>query len=261
MPPVDSADVLCHASVDTLCVIVSSTVAVRHQAQSSKSAPATPTALPNVPHHESLSCARADHDWIRLAPGAGSPTSFRHLPGLHTSVSSIVPSAPQTGFQYWAVDSITASSTCCSTSHSESSCSCSGLLPYHRRSNWYSSVDFDVSHNYGQLLLMYIDSRYPIWHRLPPGGSGERAADFIKQGLGLSPLPQGERPRTIYSLYHARSGSHTLTASASPLSNQSRRSSHCGVLPGSGRFSSGFAGRRPHITLFGRREDISTQNI
>src|SRR5262249_55350368 len=111
-------------------------------------------------------------------------------------------------------------------------------------------VDFDVSHNYGQLLLMYIDSRYPIWHRLPPGGSGERAADFIKQGLGLSPLPQGERPRTIYSLYHARSGSHALTASASPLSNQSRRSSHCGVLPGSGRFSSGFAGRRPHITLW-----------
>src|SRR5215831_17478402 len=65
---------------------------------------------------------------------------------------------------------------------------------------------------------MDIDSRYPIRHRLPPGGSGERAADFIKQGLGLSPLPQGERPRTIYSLYHARSGSHTLTASASPLS-------------------------------------------
>src|SRR5215813_7326008 len=111
-------------------------------------------------------------------------------------------------------------------------------------------VDFDVSHNYGQLLLMDIDSRYPIRHRLPPGGSGERAADFIKQGLGLSPLPQGERPRTIYSLYHARSGSHTLTASASPLSNQSRRSSHCGVLPGSGPFSSGFAGRRPHITLW-----------
>jgi hypothetical protein len=71
----------------------------------------------------------------------------------------------------------------------------------------------------------------------------------MKQGLGLSPLPQGERRRTIYLLYHARSGSHTWTASASPLSNQSRRSSHCGVLLGAGRFSSGFAGRRPHITL------------
>jgi len=37
-------------------------------------------------------------------------------------------------------------------------------------------------------------------HRLPPGGSGERAGDYIKQGLGLSPLPQGERQRTTYSL-------------------------------------------------------------
>src|SRR5215469_13690910 len=42
---------------------------------------------------------------------------------------------------------------------------------------------------------MYIDSRYPIRHTLPPGGSGERARDYIKQGLGLSPLPQGERQR------------------------------------------------------------------
>jgi hypothetical protein len=85
-------------------------------------------------------------------------------------------------------------------------------------------VDFDVSHNYGQLLFMDINSGYPIRHRLPPGGSGERAGDFIKQGLGLSPLPQGKRQRTIYSLYHARSGSDNLTASAAPLLNQSRRS-------------------------------------
>src|SRR6266849_10500806 len=48
-------------------------------------------------------------------------------------------SAPQTGFQYCAVDSITTSSTCCSLSHSASRCNCSGLLPYQRRSNGYSS--------------------------------------------------------------------------------------------------------------------------
>jgi hypothetical protein len=42
------------------------------------------------------------------------------------------------------------------------------------------------------------DSGYAIRHRLPPGGSGERAGDYIKQGLGLSPLPQGERQCTIY---------------------------------------------------------------
>src|ERR1700751_3281873 len=71
---------------------------------------------------------------------------------------------------------------------------------------------------------MDINSRYPIRHRLSPGGSGERAGDYIKQGLGLSPLPQGKKQRTIYSLYHARSGSDNLTASAAPLLNQSRRS-------------------------------------
>src|SRR6516165_8813388 len=48
-------------------------------------------------------------------------------------------SSPQTGFQYCAVDSSTTSSTCCSISHSDSSRRCSGLLPYQRRSNWYSS--------------------------------------------------------------------------------------------------------------------------
>jgi hypothetical protein len=52
-----------------------------------------------------------------------------------------------------------------------------------------------------------------------------------------------------------------LTASASPLSNQSRRSSHCGVLPGSGRFSSGFAGRRPHITLWKKGEDFDAEKL
>src|SRR5260370_13115881 len=70
-------------------------------------------------------------------------------------------------------------------------------------------VDFDVSHNYSQLLFVDVNSGYPIRHRLPPGGGGRRARDYIKQGLGLSPLPQGERQRTIYSLYHARSRSHS----------------------------------------------------
>src|SRR5215472_1711909 len=70
---------------------------------------------------------------------------------------------------------------------------------------------------------MYIDSRYPIRHRLPPGGSGERAGDYIKQGLGLSSLPQRERQRTIYSLYHASSGSDRRSVSVSPLITQSRQ--------------------------------------
>jgi len=36
-----------------------------------------------------------------------------------------------------------------------------------------------------------INSGYPIWHTLPPGGSGERARDYIKQGRGLLPLSRG----------------------------------------------------------------------
>src|SRR5215831_9971385 len=51
-------------------------------------------ALPNVPHRESLSCARADHDWTRLAPDAGFPTSGLHLRAPDTSASSIVPALP-----------------------------------------------------------------------------------------------------------------------------------------------------------------------
>jgi hypothetical protein len=53
-------------------------------------------------------------------------------------------------------------------------------------------VDFDVRHNYRQHLFMDVNSGYPIRHRLPPGGGGERAGDYVKQDLGLSPLPQGE---------------------------------------------------------------------
>ena len=65
-------------------------------------------------------------------------------------------------------------------------------------------VDLDVSHNDGQLLLMDINSGYPIRHRLSPGGSGERAGDYIKQGLGLSPLPQGrDNAPFIRSITHA----------------------------------------------------------
>src|SRR5215469_9953204 len=78
-------------------------------------------------------------------------------------------------------------------------------------------VDFDIRHYHGELLFMYIDSRYPI-HRCPPGGSGEHAGTCISQGRGLSPFPQGERQRSIYSLDWARSRSNTYSASTAPMS-------------------------------------------
>jgi hypothetical protein len=41
------------------------------------------------------------------------------------------------------------------------------------------TFDFYVRHNYGQHFFMNINSRYPVSHELPPGGSGERAESYI----------------------------------------------------------------------------------
>jgi hypothetical protein len=53
-------------------------------------------------------------------------------------------------------------------------------------------------------------------------GAGKRASRYIKQGRGLSPLPEGETTTPNYSLNDARSGSDNTTASTYPL----RRRSH-----------------------------------
>src|SRR5437762_13487403 len=81
----DSADVLCHASVDTLCALVFATGTVRHRARSSRLAPAIRAVSPNVLRLESLSYARAACDWTRLAPDAVFRTSGLHLPDSDTS--------------------------------------------------------------------------------------------------------------------------------------------------------------------------------
>jgi hypothetical protein len=60
------------------------------------------------------------------------------LPASGRLVSSTAPEFPQTGFQYCAVDSITTSSTCCSSSHTASERSASGKLPKTRRVKSYS---------------------------------------------------------------------------------------------------------------------------
>src|SRR5205814_310299 len=64
---------------------------------------------------------------LRLAPSRFSRSGFQYRSN-----------ASQTGFQYWAVDSITTSSTSCSSSHAASDRSWSGLLPNIRRSNSYA---------------------------------------------------------------------------------------------------------------------------
>ncbi len=72
-------------------------------------------------------CAKCNVPDLRLAPSRFSRSGFQYLS-----------SASHTGFQYWAVDSITSSSASFSSSHAASVRSCAGLLPNILRSNWSS---------------------------------------------------------------------------------------------------------------------------
>src|ERR1035437_1091696 len=86
------------------------------------------------------------------------------------------------------------------------------------------AFDFHVSYDHSQHLFMNVDSRYPVRHNFPPGGSGERAASSLKQGHRLSPLPQEGRdnaqlfaqPRTL-RIRHADSLNFATAKSISPL--------------------------------------------
>jgi hypothetical protein len=60
--------------------------------------------------------------------------------------------------------------------------------------------NFDVSHNHGQLLFMYIDSRYPIRHRFPPGGSGERAEGTLSRVSGYRRSHRGRDNAHLFAL-------------------------------------------------------------
>jgi hypothetical protein len=60
-----------------------------------------------------------------------------------------------------AVDSITASSTCCSSSHSDSSRSCSGIATKPVPLKLVLAFHFHVGHNHGKHLFMNVNARYP----------------------------------------------------------------------------------------------------
>src|SRR2546426_4718525 len=46
------------------------------------------------------------------------------------------------------------------------------------------AFDFHVSYDHSQHLFMNVDSRYPVRHNFPPGGSGERAASSLSRVTG-----------------------------------------------------------------------------
>lgn len=64
------------------------------------------------------------------------------------------------------------------------------------------------------------DSRYPVRHNFPPGGSGERAASSLSRVTGYRRSHRRGETMPNYLLNHARSGSDTRTASTSPLSRR-----------------------------------------
>src|SRR4029077_4790057 len=85
-------------------------------------------------------------------------------------------------------------------------------------------LNFNVGHDHSQHPFMYVDSRYPVRHASPPGGSGEHATSSLSRVTGYRRSHKRGETTPNYSLNHARSGSDTQTASTSPLRLQSTRS-------------------------------------
>src|SRR5215471_13880369 len=136
--PVGSATAPGFALVDTFGASTSATDAARHRAQNSKSALVPPAASLTFRHLGSSSCVPEVRGLIEPLPDACAP-DIRPAPSRFWLMGFQNRScAPQTGFQYCAVDSITASSTSCSSSHAEGDRGSSGRLPKSRRSNSYS---------------------------------------------------------------------------------------------------------------------------
>ena len=75
-----------------------------------------------------------------------------------------------------------------------------GVAPIPASLQWVFVFDFDISHNHRQLLFMDIDSRYPIRHKLPPGGSGERAGDTLSRVSGYRRSHGGETTHHLFAL-------------------------------------------------------------
>src|SRR6266436_1405900 len=86
------------------------------------------------------------------------------------------------------------------------------------------AFDLHVSYDHGQHLFMNVDSRYPVRHNFPPGGSGERAASSLSRVTGYRRSNRRGRddaqlfaqPRTL-RIRHADSFNFSTAKSISPL--------------------------------------------
>src|SRR5712664_3757223 len=61
------------------------------------------------------------------------------------------------------------------------------------------AFDFNVGHNYSQHLLVNIDSRYPVRHRLLLAGSGERAAITLTRVTGYRRSPGEDNDAQLFA--------------------------------------------------------------
>jgi hypothetical protein len=134
--------------------------------------------------------------------------------------------APQTGFQYCAVDSMTTSSTCCSTSQpaiaAARDCRQTCVAQTHTRRRFQRRTRSRRVPFYQRQFLLSCKACVA-----PSGGSGERAFSYLKQGHGLSPLPPGETTTPNYSLNtHAPDQTH-LRPQLLHCVFRSRRSGRC----------------------------------
>src|SRR5207302_6861651 len=66
------------------------------------------------------------------------------------------------------------------------------------------AFDLHVSYDHSQHLFMNVDSRYPVRHNFPPGGSGERAASSLSRVTGYRRSHRRGETTPNYSLNHAR---------------------------------------------------------
>ena len=141
---------------------------------------------------------RFDCAWARWSvPASGGAPSRARRCGRQCCSS-----ASHTGRQYCAVDSITTSSTSCSTSQSARRAQVDRRRPDLLTFELEVAVDLDVGHRDGQHLLVDVNSRDPVRHR-PLLVGAESVPRRINQGRELSPVARTRRRSIIRSITHA----------------------------------------------------------
>src|SRR4029077_8602914 len=93
------------------------------------------------------------------------------------------------------------------------------------------AFDFNVGHNYGQHLLVNIDSRYPVRHRLLLAGSGERAAITLTRVAGYRRSPGEDNDAQLFEQTRTLRIRQIWTVSNSPLINATSPLRAVAILP------------------------------